>query len=347
MATQKEVADRAGVSMITVSRVINNMGNVKEKTRKRIEAAIKELDYHPNRSAQALHHGLLHTIALVTPNISESVLYDNYYVAQLLSGVVDKGRRRGWDVLLTTDFVSDGTFDFLRVWHQKKIDGLVFIGLARYKDDQIAEIREGNIPCVSISERTMVPHIPWVDSDNNAAVFEAVHLLLQKGHRRFAYLGQFDPPIYNPNFNDRQSGVVSAIEQARQSGMAVSLEILQVGECFPGGSRRLAEFFGGMEPRPTAIIAANDVHAMDFMDAAKACGLRCPEDYSIIGFDAEPRGGIHQPSLASFSQPLVEMGRCAMDLLLSQLNPEFDSLSNRVFPLSFREGDSVGPVPEK
>ncbi len=338
MATQKDVAERAGVSFITVSRVINNLGNVRPATRARVEEAIRELRYHPNRQAQALNNGLTHTLALVTPRMFDRPLWDNFYVMNLLSGVEMRGRELGWDVLITTDFDQQGEFDFLRVWHQRKVDGLIFVGLKRFPSEQIAEIEERIIPCVSISDRIASPAVSWVDTGNAAAAADAVARLAAHGHRRFAYLG-VNAADYNPNFRDREAAVRRAVAER-----GLTLDVFATGtiENAADVSQRL---YLASTPRATAVIAGNDSVAMHFMTAVAGAGLVCPRDYSIVGFDAEPAGRLRHPPLASYRQPLVEMGQAAVSLLVDQLSGGRTGKIAREFPLEFVDGDSLGPAP--
>ncbi len=339
MATQKDVAELAGVSFITVSRVINNLGNVKPDTRLKVEEAIRELRYHPNRQAQALNHGLTHTLALVTPRMFDKPLWDNFYVMNLLSGVEMRGRELGWDVLMTTDFDQEGEFDFLRVWHQRKVDGLIFVGLKRFPGEQIREIERKGVPCVSISDRIDSPSVSWVDTRNDEAAADAVGRLADLGHRHFAFLGVDVARDYNPNFRDRELAVRRAVAER-----GLTLDVFASGSIESAGAVAPRAYLEKL-PRATAVISGNDSVAFTFMSAVARAGLVCPRDYSIVGFDAEPAGRLQNPTLASYRQPLVEMGQAAVSLLVSQLNGTRSEKLDKEFPLEFVEGGSLAPVP--
>lgn len=339
MANQKDVADRAGVSFITVSRVVNNLGNVRPETRARVEEAIRELRYYPNRQAQALNNGLTHTLALVTPRMFDRPLFNNFYVMNLLSGVEMRGRELGWDVLMTTDFDQEGDFDFLRVWHQRKVDGLIFVGLKRFPTDQLREIEAKGIPCVSISDRIASPAISWVDTCNDEAATDAVRRLAALGHRHFAYLG-VDPALdYNPNFRDREQAV-----RREASALGLELDVFAKGTIDNAGEVA-PRLYLAQERRATAVISGNDSVAMNFLAAVAAAGLHCPRDYSIVGFDAEPGGRLQVPTLASYRQPLLEMGQTAVQLLVDQMSDGVHPKVERAFPLEFVDGGSLAPAP--
>jgi len=335
MATQKDVADRAGVSFITVSRVVNNLGNVKPETKARVDEAIRELRYHPNRQAQALNNGLTHTLALVTPRMFDRPLFNNFYVMSLLAGVEMKGRELGWDVLLTTDYDQEGDFDFLRVWHQRKVDGMVFVGLKRFPQEQLEEIEKKQIPCVSISDRIASPAISWVDTSNDQAAVDAVRRLAALGHRHFAYLGVDLELDYNPNFRDREQAVRRAVAE-----LGLELDVFAAGSIDNAGevSPRL---YLERSHRATAVISGNDSVAMNFIAAVAEAGLSCPRDFSIVGFDGEPAGRNHSPTLASYRQPLLEMGQAAVEVLVQRMTGAAVERSESIFPLEYLEGGSV------
>jgi LacI family transcriptional regulator len=340
MATQKDVAELAGVSFITVSRVINGLDNVAPETRSRVEAAIKELNYHPNRQAQALNHGLTRTLAFVTPRMYELPLYNNFFVMSLLSGVELQGRELGWDILLTTDFDRSGEFDFLRVWHQRKVDGLVFVGFQRFPPDQLRAIEEMGVPCVSIADRLESPAVSWIDTDNRSAARDAVRRLYALGHRGFAFVG-VDPELdYNPNILEREKDVREALAE-----LGFGMTLVLSDSAAPGSGRIAARRYLALAERPTAVVSGNDSIAFQFMAENAANGLLCPRDYSLVGFDAEPAGRLCAPALASYEQPLLEMGRRAVRALVDRITTEAWRKETFEFPLSFVDGSSLGPAP--
>lgn len=339
MATQKDVADRAGVSFITVSRVVNNLGNVKPETRIRVEEAIRELHYYPNRQAQALNNGLTHTLALVTPRMFDRPLFNNFYIMSILSGVEVKARELGWDVLMSTDFDQKGEFDFLRVWHQRKVDGLIFLGLVKFPPTQLLEIEARKIPSVVISDRIDNPAMSWVDSLSEQAAEDAVARLAALGHRHFAFLGVDPTQDYNPNFRDREAAVREAVERR-----GLELDVFSKGTIDNAGEVAPRLYLQGSR-RATAVISGNDSVAMNFMTAVAAAGVLCPRDYSIVGFDAEPAGRIQTPSLASYRQPLLEMGQTAVQMLVDQMTGTRTKKVEAAYPLEFVSGGSVGAAP--
>lgn len=338
MVTLSDVAKRAGVAPITVSRVANGLGSVKADTRERVEAVIRELGYYPNRQAQALNSGRIYSLGFITPRTYALPLHEHFYVVNLLSGLEKRSWELGWDMLLSTDHDKAGVYDFLRIWHQRKVDGLVFVGLAPVAKEQREEIERTGVPCVCIGDRIGSKGISWVDADSEGAVKDALRRFWDRGHTRVAYLGPDTDLDYNPNFKIREQ---VALQVGTRLGMDV--QILRTrGEAPEAGAQQ----FLALPRRPTAILAGNDTLALTFMDVCAGSGLVAGRDYSIIGFDADPAGQKREPSLASFRMPLMQMGMEAADLLVGLIKGEIEK-DTRVFPMEFIDGKSLGPVPGK
>jgi LacI family transcriptional regulator len=341
MATQKDVAKKAGVSFITVSRVVNGLDNVKAETRLRVEAAIKELHYHPNRPAQALNSGLTRSMAFINPRMYRP-LFNNYFIMGLLSGVERMGRQLGWDLLVTTNSDREGEFDFLRVWHQRKVDGLVIVGLQRFPEAQIEAIERFKIPCVSIAERCPSPAISWIDTDSRAASADAVRRLLALGHRSFAFIGVDQERDYNPNIIEREHAAADAVADA-----GASMALLETDSAEPSSGIEASRRYLALPNRPTAVISGNDSMAFSFMAENARKGVLCPRDYSLIGFDAEPAGRLSSPTLASYEQPLHDMGVNAARALRNRVAFDDWKKETFVFPLRFVDGGSLGAAPSR
>ena len=143
----------AGVSFITVSRVINNMGNVKEEIRIKVEAAIEELGYYPNILGRGLNQGLTKTIGVVASIPEDTSLESNHYYSGLLEGIESVCREKRFDLLLSTQRISDGDFDYLRLFYQRKADGMIFLGDTSLSDKEIGKIDNEKVPAVVICDR--------------------------------------------------------------------------------------------------------------------------------------------------------------------------------------------------
>jgi LacI family transcriptional regulator len=341
VVTQKEVAERAGVSFITVSRVINNQGNVAEGTRRRVLEAVRALNYHPNHLGQALNSGRNNTIGIVTPIRFEGGLSANLYLIGILDGIEKACRERRLDLHLSTESLSDSDsgFDFLRPWHQRKVDGVVFIGLQAMGEEQIREIQTRQVPCVAIADRP--EGLSWIDTDNEGAGCETTARLISRGHRRIAFLGLRLGQFINQNIDDRRRGYVRALEAA---GLPVRPEWQLEGDFSAESGRdafqRLLELPG---ERPTALFCGNDDMALGAMQEALARGYKVPGDFAFVGFDAFPAGQYARPKLASNRQPLREMGHEAVCRLMAQIENSGGAADSLVMPIQFVDAGSASP----
>jgi LacI family transcriptional regulator len=339
MVTQKDVAKLAGVSFITVSRVVNGLGNVKKETRERVCEAIEALNYHPNHLGKALNSGRSFTIGVVALRPFEESLEANLYLIGLLDGI-EKGSRAGHcDLMLSTDTYMESDADLLRLYRQRKADGLVFVGFQRIPQAQIAQIEAEGIPVVAIADRPDSEFIGWVDTDNLAAGRAAAKAVLQAGHRHAAFLGLRQDRYSNQNLQDRRDGFLSGMKA--RGAKAVLLE----ENLNEQGGREALRKLVRMDPRPTAIVCGNDYLALGVMKEAVELGLELPRDLSVVGFDAFLPGRFHQPSLASFQQPLTQMGQAAVELLFERIEHPRIRRRNRLFSLDFVPGDSLEHLP--
>ena len=152
MATQKDVAKLANVSFITVSRVINNMGNVKDETRKRVLEAIKELNYYPNTIAQGLNRNKVNTLAIQAPLPAHVGVEETSYYRRILIGIEKYCIKMNYDILLSTQRRSDQDFDYLKPFYERKADGIAVLG-ARPSDDEYRKIVSDKIPYIVIGDR--------------------------------------------------------------------------------------------------------------------------------------------------------------------------------------------------
>lgn len=343
MVTQKDVAKKAGVSFITVSRVINDQGNVQDETRQRVLKAIRELDYHPNHLGQALNSGKNNTIGVMTPIRFQGGLEANMYLIGVLDGIEHACRENHRDLLLSTEDITDSSFDFLHPYHQRKVDGLVFLGLQNMDPGSIQEIENGHIPCVVIGDRPVSNGISWVDSDNETGGYLTGKRMLELGHRKIAFVGVDPVESRNLNIKYRFNGLKRAMLEA---GVPWDDRYHLVGDFIEDSGVEVFKrlLASGLE-MPSAIFCGTDAMALGIIHQARDSGLRVPEDLSVVGFDGFPLGQHMRPVLTSNQQPLKQMGAEAVTLLLQYIaNPDL-ARENRIFPITFLPGETLAGVP--
>jgi len=337
MVTQREVAERAGVSFITVSRVINGRGNVKKETRLRIERAIQDLGYYPNSQGRALNSGRTAIIGVIAPVLATRSLGGDLYYCGMLEGVELACRKHRYDMLLSTQRIYDRDFDYLRIFSQKKVDGTILFGDYMLSEKDTTRIERERIPIVVVGDRPASAAISWVDTDNEPGGYLSGLRLIEAGHRRIAFIGVTG---CNANIADRLSGVRRA---CADRGIAFFDEDVFAMDIIGVPSpAMIGKLITGAE-RPTAVVCGTDLIALSILQAARESSLEIPGDLSIIGFDGIQMIRYTNPPIASNRQPLSEMGFTAGEFLFRRIeNPDAPG-EQMIYPLEAIEGGSVSP----
>ncbi len=308
MPTIRDVAERAGVSPITVSRVINNSGYVSQETRSRVEAAIAELQYVPNSLARSLRFKRTHTLALVLTDIT------NPFWTTVARGVEDAASQRGFNVILcNTDENEAKQSEYLHVLLQKQVDGFLLVP-ARSTPDPIALIQSQRVPTVVLDRQVPGAKVDVVRGDSEGGAYQLVRLLLSLGHRRIAMLSG---PVNISTAADRVAGYRRALQEA---GLEAQAELVCYGEYTQESGYRMAQKALSLTPRPTALFAANNFIAIGALRALREAKVRVPEDMALVSFDDIPPAFVIEPFLTVAAQPAYEMGRRATELLLARLS---------------------------
>lgn len=338
MATQKEVAKLAGVSFITVSRVVNNEGNVKEETRKRVEEAIRQLGYFPSHAGKALNSGRNGTIGVMTPARFGDGM-ENSYLMGVLRGIELECREQGQDILLSPMSEDDPAFDFLRPYRQRKVDGMIYVGLKQMPEGMRKEFADRLIPCVVVGDRPAYEHFSWIDTDNEIAGYESTVKIWEAGHRVIAFHGLV-PELYNANIADREKGFRRAILDL--SGKPVDESLLWRGDYSREDVQRsIVKAWKSLKEKPTALFCSTDNRVISAMAAFAELGLECPRDVSLVGFDGFIRDMMYGRSMATNEQPLTAMGRRAAAVLINHIERPELPREEIVFPVTFVPGDSL------
>jgi LacI family transcriptional regulator len=303
-----DVAARAGVSIKTVSRVMNGEPAVRPAMRERVMAAVSELNYRPNQSARGLAGNRSYLVALLYDNPSPS------YLASIQGGILEACQAGAYGMVLQpVDSAAADLLprveDFLR---RSRVDGLVLTPPVCDRRDLVAMLRAENIPHVSIA-----PPDPGkgmaVILDDRCAAREMTEYLLQQGHLRIAFIKGH--PAHGAG-QRRYDGYRDALAQA---GIGEEPRLVVQGEfSFQSGVECAAGLLAPDHP-PTAIFAANDDMAAGVMSVALERGLRIPEDLAVAGFDDSKLSRQIWPALTTVRQPVRDMGRTAAEILLANI----------------------------
>lgn len=332
MSTIQDVAKRAGVAPITVSRFINNSGYCSPQTGARIEAAIAELGYVPNRLASGLRSKRTNVLALVLTDIT------NPFFTTIARGVEDAASDAGYAVIFcNTDESGAEEQKYLRMLIEQRVDGIILVP-AQSTRDSAAFIQEHNIPVVILDRRVPGIEADVVRCDSEGGAYELTRLLILQGHRHIAMLSG---PQNVSTFEDRLAGCRKALQEA---GLAYSAEQVHYGPLTQASGYEMACRVMDSAPRPTALFAANNFITFGALKAMRDLGLRVPEDVALVGFDDLPPALITFPFLTVAAQPAYDMGRKATEILLNRLSGETaEPFREVVFPAEIIIRQSTGP----
>jgi LacI family transcriptional regulator len=305
--TLKQVAEEAGVSVMTVSNVVNGKPGASEATRQRIRQVIEQLGYVPNAAARGLRSGSTGLIGVMTLDLTMA------YALEIVRGIADELASAELEVLISATY-HDGTREHARVdfLTQGIVDGLILVAPV-LEDQTVGLLQSRECPVVVVDPRHLDLALPRVTVDNYGGMRSAAQHLIDLGHRDIAYIAG-DSAL--DSSGARYSGFVDAMKLA---GLKVADKLVAESDFFyESGFRTALELIA--KHHPTAIIAGADVIAMGALDAARAQGLTVPDEISVVGFDDLPQAANSFPGLTTVRQPLHDMGQLAARALVGQLD---------------------------
>jgi LacI family transcriptional regulator len=329
--TQADVARRAGVSQATVSYVLNNNSSiaVPPETRQRINDAIAELGYIPDRAARSLRTRKTYTIAGVIPDIT------NPFYPAFERGIQDLADQHGYDLIMyNTDESAEKERKCLRSVQQGRVDGVIAV-LFHLSATDLLPLLEKGIAVVRLEatpKRAGAAPLDNLYVDNIAAARSAVAYLIGKGHTRIGMITGRRGPGRN-----RLLGYQQALAERH---IALDAQLIRSGDFNVAGGHQSMRQLLALTPRPTAVFAANDLMAMGAMSAIRTAGLRVPDDVAVVGFDDIPAAELVTPPLTTVTQFQEQLGRRAAELLLERFGggaPEGGRCEEMPYKLIVRE----------
>ncbi|MFN8472597.1 MAG: LacI family DNA-binding transcriptional regulator [Anaerolineae bacterium] len=310
MATIRDVAKRAGVSPITVSRVVNNFDYVSEENRRRVHEAIAELGYVPNTVARSLRSKRTNTLALVLTDVA------NPFFTTVARGVEDTASKAGYTVILcNTDESEVEQQKYLDVLIQKQVDGILLVP-ATSAPDAVRFIEKYSTPLVILDRRIAGAKADIVRCDSELGAYHLTKLLIELGHRRIAMLSG---PRGVSTAEDRVTGYRRALNEA---GIRVEAKRISHGPFSRIAGYEMTQRAMAVLPRPTAIFAGHNFMGIGAAQALHEMKLRVPEDVAVVCFDDLPLDFLTVPFFTMAAQPAYEMGKKATELLLARLAKE-------------------------
>jgi len=333
--TMRDVARFAGVSVTTVSSVVNGRGGISPKLTQRVEDAIATLDYHPNEVARSLKVNRTFTLGVIIPDVS------NFFFNAILQGVETKGRRHGYSVLLCDSHEDPAEErDLLKTLISRRVDGILLASAQSVLTESHLARRRPPIVCFDREPAGFKGSVVVID--NVLASYQATRYLIELGHQRIA-------TIAGPETTLTGSGRVEGFRKALQeAGMPIRKGYIRPGGfTLEGGYRAAVEILRLPDP-PTAIFACNNRMTLGLMRALKDLGLACPQDVSVCGFDDFDWSELFTPRLTMIVQPCFQIGELATEMLLRVIkdpdHPLEGGEENRVvLQGELRVGESTAP----
>ncbi len=303
----RDVATHAGVSVSTVSHVINGTRRVEPETVERVREAIATLGYRPNLIARGLRRRETRTIGLIVPDNS------NPFFADLARVIEDRGFERGYSVILCNSDLSEvKESTYVDVLLSKQVDGLVLISSSN-RPRQLRRVLSARVPVVVVDREFDALPVDQVLVDNEEGGYLAGEYLVGLGHRRIGCIA--GPRDATPSAK-RVAGFRRALAEA---GVDLPPEAVVRGDGrYEGGESAIRELLG-RSPGLTAVFAYNDLMAIGALGALRRAGISVPGDVSVIGFDDIQQASAMVPSVTTIAQPAVEMAQAALDLLLGRI----------------------------
>jgi LacI family transcriptional regulator len=329
-ASISDVARESGVSIFTVSAVINNKAHVGKILRQRVEEAIRKLNYRPNLIARSLIKQKTQTIGMIVPDIA------NPFFPMVVRGAEDAAQRHGYNLLLcNSDDMLDKEEKAVELLLSKRVDGILLTKAAGDFPPSLRQmIKEVNIPFVLVMRTYPQLTKDAVISDDYQGAYEAVCHLARAGRRR---IGLVSGPMKVSNAKERSRGFRDAL--------AVEKLPYDPGLVVEGDYRIESGFRAGhalLSRRPDGIYVANHLMTVGLLKAAEEIGLSCPEDFGLVSFDDYPWLGVFRPRLTTVELPKHQVGSAAAELLIQRIEGDVSPPVLRKLQTELRIRESCG-----
>lgn len=336
-ATIKDVAQAAGVSVTTVSNVLNGRTEaMSAETRQRVQETIRLLNYHPSRAARSLVTSLTATIGLIVNEISTPLFL------QALNFIEPIARSAGHNILLCIASGMEDEKQAIDLLLEKDVDGIIFLSNSFYLDDDfLVHLPSTTPPVVLVNRTTTHRRFDQINFDNINGTVNIIDFLVRLGHRRIAHLYG---PANRRSFEERLQGYRLGHQKHHLEWCEAYTRLANSDasqEVWEQTTRDLL----ALSPRPTAIFAVDDVIAAAVVRAVQRAGLRVPEDMSVVGFDDQPFCTYLNPALTTVHLPIIEAGKRAIKMLLARIAGQRTETEHIVLPCPLVVRESSGPAP--
>jgi LacI family transcriptional regulator len=302
-----DVAREAKVSVFTVSAVINDTGRVSTTLARRVEAAVRKLNYRPNLLARSLAKQQTHTLGMVVTDIA------NPFFPAIVRAAEDAAQKAGYSMLLcNSDDKEDKEAVYLELLISKRVDGIILNKTpGAFTVAQRRMLDEARIPIVLLMRTCPGLKTDVVQTDDRQGAIDAISHLARIGHKKIAFVSG---PLNVSNARARRHGYCAALEKW---GLEYVPQLTFEGDYRIESGHRAGHAL--LPHRPDAVLVTNYLMTIGFMSAAEEIGLRCPEDFALVSFDDYPWLGYFRPRLTTIELPKYELGDTAVRLMLERL----------------------------
>lgn len=320
MVSMKDISRRCGVSVATVSKALNNRGDISQDTKDRICRMAKELGYLPNSSARALKTNRTYNLGVLFVDEANSGLTHSYF-----SHVLDSFRlgaeQEGYDITFISKHAGKNTLSYYEHSKYRGVDGVV-VACVDFEADEVKELVNGNIPVVTIDY--VFDNRTCIMSDNVNGMEELVTYVIAQGHKKIAYIHGADSSV-------TQNRMGSFFRTMERHGIAVNDDYIKEGIYHaPDVSARLTEELLALEDRPTCIIYPDDFSCIGGINVIKSKGLSIPDDISVAGYDGQRIAKVIDPRITTYKQNTEELGRIAAKKLVELIEQPKSAVIERI-----------------
>ncbi|WP_239615713.1 LacI family DNA-binding transcriptional regulator [Cohnella mopanensis] len=299
-----DVAKKSGLSVVTVSRVLNQSDSVRPKNREKVLQAMKELDYHPNASARSLARGKTGIIGLTL-----TTLHDSFFDA-VVKEVNDKLAEHGYFLALSISKSYEDAFH-RSLFQEDRVDGVILLSPVD-EDEYVMELKKKKIPFIMIDNSRKNPSVTSIIVDNYKGGYEATKHLIDLGHTEIAHIAGPDPYLSS---RERERGYLTALKDAGLEPFRIERGTFAMSSGYDIAMKWIES--GNLPP---AVFAADDYIALGVINACLNKGVRIPRDLSLVGFDDQIFASEFRPMLTTVRQPADKIGAAGVELLLAAIN---------------------------
>lgn len=322
--TINDIAKKAKVSASTVSRVIADSPRISAATKEKVLKIMKEMNYHPNMIARSLVNRSTRIIGVVLPGLAEQS-FQHPFFPELLAGIGSSANQKGYKILLANvDTVDEEQQMVKELTYGGITEGIILL-TSRDQSPTVEQLVKIGFPFVVIG-RTDNPCVNWVDNDNFLIGYQLAEHFIQQGHRRIAFLG------YSPGYmvtRDRMHGYKKALEDHQ---LPFDQEMVVESQFISGQGYDLMKLLLARKPRPTAVIACDDLLAFGAIKAIQEAGLQVPDDIGVAGINNVPLADYYNPPLTSVKINAFSLGTKAFEMLCTVLNSNVQSYNRAIIP---------------